>query len=164
MQTDDLARELSRLVTALLPDDYVLARIDADTGYLEAVPVSVPADGTPSDVDLRDDLEVSLASALRVGMFGNVSYTSVQAKLLCSRSQFPEIAPKFRASGSQTLYRVGDLRKWWADYAVKVSQVRSTVSRRANASYRRKIEATASKEPGDALGVLLGKIRGEDVE
>lgn len=164
MENGRLVREISRLIDGLLPDNYMLAVINMETGFLEPALGQAPVEAAPFVRELPDDLEISLTAAMRLGVFGNVSYTSIQAKLIRTRSKFPDIAPSFRARGSQTLYRVGDLRKWMELYVVRVREVRSHSAARANESYKRRMIGQQAPGQLDGLDVLMGKIRKEEEE
>lgn len=114
--------------------------------------------------DVPDDREISFADAFRTGVIRASSYASARMKMMRSRRLYPEIVPKMRPQGAHTLYRVGDLRTWEAEYDKK-----STDNHRAAAATRSHTlpeRAVTLEQPVaesmDALTFLLGKIRGEE--
>jgi hypothetical protein len=150
----ELGDQFIELLATLMHGGYVLARRHPETGALEALTPYVIDDEelgrykvSDSAGVISDDMEVSVADAYRYGVIRAASYTAVRMKLMRSRNLHPDITPKWRARGSETLYRVGDLRAWQDEY-----------DRRSRAGNFR-VDQGKEDVQLDALSVLLGKIR-----
>lgn len=112
-----------------------------------------------------DDLELSMAEAFRRGVMRGASYTGIRMKMMRSRRLYPEITPKMRPRGAETLYRVGDLRKWQDEYDQRsANNYQQSAWARDNKPDEPVLEQPVT-EAVDALAFLMSKIRGgeEDV-
>jgi hypothetical protein len=107
-----------------------------------------------------DDSEMlSIAEAFRRGVFRAASYSAARMKMMRSRRMYPELTPKMRPRGAETLYLVKDLRVWEDEYD------RRSANNIAWGVLRTQPQARVDLAPEsapDALAVLLGKMRGEE--
>ena len=160
MSDAELGYEFTKILRILMDAGYFIARYNATTGKLEPISPHTVIDGEqprplpPGGGYVEDDVELSVADAFRFGVLSGASYTGVRMKMSRCRELYPQIMPKFRARGNQTLYRAGDLRAWQEEYASFSKQGR----------WRRVPRTAEVKQvnPSDGLSMLLGKIRGDD--
>jgi hypothetical protein len=108
-----------------------------------------------------DDELLSVAEAYRRGVFRAASYSAARMKLMRSRRLYPELTPKMRPRGAETLYLVRDLRAWEDEYDRRSANNVAWGVLRTQPQDR--IVPTPEPVPApDALAVLLGKMRGEE--
>jgi hypothetical protein len=124
---------------------------------------------------LDDDELVSVAEAHRRGVFKTPAYNGVRVKMTICRRSYPELMPKVTYRGSQTLYRVGDLKVWEDAYSkatdekVRWGRSRGGSARAAQFNPGGPVPIPSLEQPVaeavDALAFLMSKIRGgeEDV-
>lgn len=126
--------------------------------FAEPKPVKAPE----SPAAVHDDMLVSMAEAWRLGVFTlTPGYSGLRVKLAICRRRYPELMPRMTPRGSQTLYRVGDLRAWEVAYTERAAETVAGIR-----STRAEIEAHSEPvrqqaQAFNALDHLLSKIRGE---
>lgn len=150
-----------------VPREYELPEpgFDVPTVTAEAsAPVGVTDGGDP-------DKMVSVTDVWRSGVTRSASLKAYRMKLARSRQLHPEITPKPKMLGSQTLYRLGDMVAWEAEYDRKAGLARSEAMRAVRGRDVPPSLPGAARQAGtgaakaeDALVVLLNKIRGKGEE